>query len=375
MTHLLVTNDYPPKLGGIQSYLWELWRRLPPDETVVVTASQPNAGGFDAAACHRIIRLAAPVLLPTLGVRAAVRRIAQQVGATLVVLDPALPLGLLGPSIGLPYAVVLHGAEVAIPARLPGLNTLLSRVVRGARLVVSAGGYPAAEARRLLGRAMPETVVVPPGVDLERFRPLSDEQRRAARGRLGLPVDGRVVVAVNRLVPRKGLDVLIEAAGRLASGHPDLTVAIGGTGRDAGRLGALAARRGAPVRFLGRVADGDLPDLLGAADVVAMLCRDRWLGLEQEGFGIVFLEGAAAGVAVLAGRSGGSEEAVAHELTGLVVDRPGDVALATSQLARLLDDGGLRDRFGKAGRTRAEERFDYDQLAARLRDALSSAAG
>jgi phosphatidylinositol alpha-1,6-mannosyltransferase len=375
VTHLLVTNDFPPKVGGIQSYLWELWRRLPADEFAVLTIDHEGAKAFDAAAPYRIERLKVPMLLPTPKLRRTIERLAPEVGASLVVLDPALPVGLIGPSLELPYAVVLHGAEVTVPGRLPGARTLLARVISRASLIVAAGGYPAAEARRATGGELPPTVVVPPGVDLERFHPLDPAERSAARRRLGLPEDGRLVVAVSRLVPRKGMDVLIEAAARLAPERPDLTVAIGGTGRDAPRLARLVARTGAPVRLLGRVPDEDLPALDGAADVWAMCCRNRWWGLEQEGFGIVFLEAAAAGVPQLAGRSGGAGEAVLHGTTGLVADRPGDVVVVTEALGRLLDDAELRSRLGSAARERAVESFGYEGLAARLHEALVAAGG
>jgi phosphatidylinositol alpha-1,6-mannosyltransferase len=127
--------------------------------------------------------------------------------------------------------------------------------------------------------------------------------------------------------------------------------------------------------MLGRVSDDDLPLLDGCADVWAMLCRDRWLGLEQEGFGIVFLEAAAAGVVQVAGRSGGAHEAVEHDKTGLVVDDPSDPAAVAAVLASLLVDPERRRRLGEAARKRAEEEFDYDVLAARLRFALEQAGG
>jgi phosphatidylinositol alpha-1,6-mannosyltransferase len=169
------------------------------------------------------------------------------------------------------------------------------------------------------------------------------------------------------------MDVLIEASAALAAEHPDLVVAIAGAGRDARRLASLARRLDAPVRFFGGVSDEDLPGLVGAADIAAVLCRTRWGGLEQEGFGIVFLEAAATGVPQVAGRSGGSHEAVVDGVTGLVVDRPGDVAVATRALAALLDDEGRRLGLGAAARRRACAEFDYDILATRLDAALRAA--
>jgi phosphatidylinositol alpha-1,6-mannosyltransferase len=247
---------------------------------------------------------------------------------------------------------------------------VLAHVLRGAREVIAAGGYPAAEGERAARRSLPVTVVAP-GVDVDRFVPLGPAQRAAARARLGLPEEGRLVVSLSRLVPRKGFDVVIEAAARLAPSRPDLVVAIGGSGRDRPRLEKVVARTGAPVRFLGRVPDADMPALYGAADVFAMLCRNRWAGLEQEGFGMVFLEAAACGVPQIAGDSGGAGEAVAHEETGLVVEHPDDVDRVTAALARLLDDADLRARLGAAARTRAVTEFSHDVLADRLGKTLA----
>jgi phosphatidyl-myo-inositol dimannoside synthase len=365
VTHLLVTNDFPPKVGGIQSYLWELWRRLDPTTFTVLTTPYEGAAEWDAEQPYRIERTRERVLWPT---RSLVRRIdalAAETGAGLVVLDPALPVGLAGPRLARPYGLVLHGAEITVPGRLPGSRRLLAHVLRGASEVVSAGGYPAAEGRRAARRLLPVTNV-PPGVDPDRFRPLDDEARAKARARFQLPEDAPLVVSLSRLVPRKGMDVLIRASTDLARTRPDLVVAIGGSGRDRARLERLVERTGAPVRLLGRVPDADLPDLYGCADVYAMLCRNRWAGLEQEGFGIVFLEAAACAVPQVAGLSGGAAEAVADGQTGVVVHRPGDPSAVAAALAGLLDDPGRRSAMGAAARERAVAKLSYDVLAARL---------
>ncbi|HEX3981301.1 MAG TPA: glycosyltransferase family 4 protein [Acidimicrobiales bacterium] len=380
MTHLLVTNDFPPKVGGIQAYLWELWSRMDPDTFAVLTArSHPDAARFDREQAVRgvhIERVRSPVLVPTPSLVRRIRDTALRVGASLVVLDPVFPLGLVGPELGLPYAVLLHGAEVAIPGRLPASRQLVTRVLRRSVLTVSAGGYPASEAARAVRRRdMPPVVEVPPGVDLERFRPLSRDERTSARAALGLPVDGPLVVSVSRLVPRKGMDVLIDAAVRLRSDWPDLTVAIAGRGRDSDRLAGRIAEYSAPVRMLDGVSDDDLPLLVGAADIFVMLCRNRWIGLEQEGFGIVFLEAAAAGVPQVAGASGGAGEAVVDGVTGVVVGRPTDVGSAARAIGRLLADPDLRLRMGEASRQRAEASFDYDKLAPRLAASLADVEG
>ena len=159
--HLLVTNDFPPKVGGIQSYLWELWRRLPGDDVTVLTTPHPDAAAWDARQPFRVERTAERVLLPTRALARRIDRLAAEVDARLVLLDPALPVGLVGPRLVRPYGVVLHGAEVAIPGRVPGARAVLGRVLRGAELVVAAGGYPAREGERAAGCPLP-TVIVPP---------------------------------------------------------------------------------------------------------------------------------------------------------------------------------------------------------------------
>lgn len=372
MTHLLVTNDFPPKFGGIQTYLWELWRRLDPSTFTVLTTPYDGAAEWDATQPFAVERTREKVLLPSRSLVRRVDELARRTDAGLVLLDPALPVGLIGPHLERPYGVVLHGAEVTVPGRLPGGRQALARVLKGAHEVIAAGGYPAAEAQRAVRRSLQVPVtVVPPGVDVDRFVPLSDDERRAARRRLGLPEDGRLVVSLSRLVPRKGMDVLIEAAAQLMAIRPDLTVAIGGSGRDRTRLDRLAERSGAPVRFLGRVPDDDMPALYGAADVFAMLCRNRWAGLEQEGFGMVFLEAAACGVPQVAGDSGGAAEAVEDEVTGLVVGEPDDAGAVAGALARLLDDADLRARMGRAARARAVSDLSHEVLAERLGKVLA----
>ncbi|MGZ4795427.1 MAG: glycosyltransferase family 4 protein [Acidimicrobiia bacterium] len=359
MTSLLVTNDFPPKIGGIQSYLWELWRRLPPAETTVMTTSYGGDHAWDAQQAFRVVRRRQKVLWPTPGLARDVDALAREVGADVVFVDPALPLGRIVPRLhSAPAVVVLHGAEITVPGRTP-IRPLLARVLGSAAGVVAAGGYPLAEAQRAARASVP-ALVVPPGIDPGRFRPPRDDAERIeARAHLGLPVDARIVLGASRLVPRKGFDVLVDALGSLPG---DVVVAIVGGGRDRRRLERRAEARGVAdrVRFLGRVSDADLPVAHRAADVFAMLCRDRWGALEAEGFGIVFLEAGASGLACVAGRSGGSHEAVLDGETGYVVD-PRDVDGVAAHLRRLLDDPALRTRFGAAARARAESEWSYDR--------------
>jgi phosphatidylinositol alpha-1,6-mannosyltransferase len=360
---LLVTNDFPPKIGGIQSYLYELWRRLPVAEATVFTPRHDGDAVWDAEQAFRVVRARERVLLPTRSLADRIDALARELESSVVVLDPWLPLGHLGPRLqAAAYAVIVHGSEVTVPGRLPASRQLGARVLRGAVGVVAAGHYPAREAERAAGRTL-AGVVVPPGVDVERFRPLDADARRATRLTFGLDPDRPLVLGVSRLVPRKGFDHLVDAV----TGLPDVQVAIAGAGRDRKRLEHRAEARGVAsrVRFLGRVPDDEsFPRLYACADVFAMPCRDRWGGLEAEGFGIVFLEAAAAGVPAVAGRSGGSHEAVVDGETGFVVSpRTLDVRAA---IEALVADEALRTRMGEAARRRAVAEFSYDALAARL---------
>jgi phosphatidylinositol alpha-1,6-mannosyltransferase len=364
VTSLLVTNDFPPKVGGIQSFLYELWRRLPPDETHVLTTPYAGAADWDAAQRFSIERVRERVLLPSPRLARRIDAMAREREADLIFVDPVLPLGLVGRRLrAAPHVFIAHGAEVNVPGRLPGSRTLARRVLRAASGLVAAGEYPARVAARVAGAALP-TLVVPPGVDPDRFRPLTAGDRTAARRRFGLAADRPLVLGLSRLVPRKGFDVLIDAVAGL---DPGVQLAVGGAGRDAGRLARRAAERGITDRctFLGRVPEADLADLYGCADVFAMLCRERWGGLEAEGYGIVFVEAAACGVPSIAGRSGGSHEAVVNGETGFVVD-PHDPGGVRGALDQLLGDDALRERLGAAARKRAVEELAYDRQVERL---------
>jgi phosphatidylinositol alpha-1,6-mannosyltransferase len=369
--HLLVTNDFPPKIGGIQSLLWEWWRRLPADSFAVLTSPYAGAEEFDAAEPYRIERVREPALLPHPLMVQRINALADDFGADLVVLDPAVPLGLVGPSLNRPYDLVLHGAEVTVPGRIPGSKQTLAYTLNRARHIVAAGGYPAAEADAAAGRELPVTVV-PCGVDPDRFQPVDDSTRRATRERFGLPADAELIVGISRLVPRKGFDTAIRAVARLSRVRPGVHLAIAGDGRDAERLRRLAKELDAPVTFLGRVPNDDLPLVYASADIFTMLCRNRWGGLEQEGFGIVFLEAASCGVPQVAGRSGGAAEAVAHGETGFVIDDPQDTQAVADAFAEILDDGTLRASMSERSRRRVEEEFAYDVLSRRLGESLGA---
>jgi phosphatidylinositol alpha-1,6-mannosyltransferase len=315
--------------------------------------------------------------------------VAWEHGSEVVLFGHGLPLGLLGPDLarrGFPYVVATHGAEYWF-ALLPGLSTALRVATSGATRVLAVSRFTGRVVRTAVSPRVPVSLL-PPGVDTERFRPdLSGDEVRARHG-LG---DRPLVVCVSRLVPRKGQDVLIRAMPRILRRVPDAALLIVGTGSDRARLDALAAEapRGsvafagevpdaeAPrgsVAFAGEVPDAELPAHYAAADVFAMPCRSRLAGLEVEGFGIVYLEAAAAGKPVVAGNSGGAAEAVTDGETGLVVDGRHEDAVGEA-VAALLADPARSEAMGKAGRARAERWFAWPRLTERLALWLREAAG
>ena len=363
MTSLLVTNDFPPKIGGIQSYLFELWRRLPPGETTVFTTNYADDKAWDAVRRFKVVRARESQFFPTPSLAKRIDSLAREVGADVIFLDPWLPLGQLGPRLrAAPYVVIVHGAEVTVPGRLPASRALGARVLHRAAGVVAASEYSAREAVRAARRKLPG-VVVPPGVDVDRFRPVDASERLAVRKAFGLDADRPLVVGMSRLVPRKGFDVLIDAV----AGLPDVGLAIAGGGRDRRRLEARSTKRGlaSRVRFLGRVPDGALAPLLASADVFAMPCRDRWFGLEAEGFGIVFLEAAAAGLPTIGGNSGGVPEAIEEGRTGLLVSGT-DAAELAQAIRTLATSEFTRRQFGSAGRARVRQHFTWERAAAQV---------
>ena len=384
--HLLVTNDFPPKIGGIQSYLWELWRRFPTGSAEVLTTPYADTAAFDAAAPLPITRTKQKWMAPTRGLREQIVAHANRIGTDFVLLDPALPMGWLGPQLrseGIRYGVILHGAEVTVPGRLPLARAALAKVLVDAELVIAAGGYPLAEGERAIGRKL-ASIIIPPGVDVERFIPLAGsenhelhaETRSELRPSLGIPVVGPLIVCTSRLVPRKGFDTVIAAAGQIAAEFGSLTVAISGGGRDRERLErkakeTMTKHASLDVRFLGRTTDEQLVQLLQVGDVHAMICRNRWGGLEQEGFGIVFLEAAACGTPQIAGASGGSAEAVINGETGLVVANPKSATEVASAMRTLLKNPNLQTQMSVAGRNRVVKELTYDILATKLHSRIT----
>jgi len=369
----VVTNDFPPRLGGVQQFVWNLVRKLPPERVAVLAPNWPGWREHDAAQPYPVHRWPSTFLWPTRDLAHRVRGLAREQGTEVILFGHGFPLPLLGPGLagnGLPYVVITHGAEIW-QARVPGFAQLFRRAMGGAREVTAITRYTAGLLRPAIPVEVPLTLL-PPAVDPERFRP--DADGSPVRGRFGLG-DRRIVLCVSRLVARKGQDSLIEAMPVVSELCPDAVLVLAGGGEDRGRLEELAGAVAPPgsVVFAGEVSDVELPAFYAACDLFAMPCRSRFGGLEVEGFGIVFLEASSTGRAVVAGRSGGSDEAVADEVTGLLVEgtEPKAVALA---ITRLLNDPALREAMGRAGRERVERGFTWTNRAEQLADILRRSA-
>ena len=366
MRTLVVTNDFPPRPGGIQAFVHSLASRQPEGEVVVYAPAWQGAEDFDAAQPFPVVRHPTSLMLPTPDVLRRARAIAGAEGCDRVWFGAAAPLGLLAAPLGLERAVAsTHGHEVGW-ALLPGARQVLRRIGRGVDVVTYLGEYT----RERLARAVPDSELaqLPSGVDTALFRPGcgGDEVRR----RVGLR-DRPVVVCVSRLVPRKGQDVLIRALPRIRAQVPDTALLLVGGGPDAPRLQRLAAETGVAddVVLTGSVPWEELPAHYDAGDVFAMPCRTRRAGLEVEGLGIVFLEASATGLPVVAGRSGGSPDAVLDGVTGHVVDGR-SVEQVADRLSALLADPARAHEMGAAGRQWVEREWRWDVLAQRLRALL-----
>ncbi|MER8031490.1 glycosyltransferase family 4 protein [Streptomyces bauhiniae] len=373
---LIVTNDFPPRPGGIQAFLHNMALRLDPDRIVVHASTWKRGregaeatGAFDAEQPFTVVRDRTTMLLPT---PAATRRavgLLREHGCTSVWFGAAAPLGLMAPALRQAGAERLvattHGHEAGW-AQLPGARQLLRRIGESTDTITYLGEYTRSRiAAALTPEAAGRMVQLPPGVDEKTFHPGSGGDE--VRARLGL-TDRPVVVCVSRLVPRKGQDTLIRAMPQILAAEPDAVLLIVGGGPYEADLHRLAAETGVAdsVRFTGAVPWAELPAHFGAGDVFAMPCRTRRGGLDVEGLGIVYLEASATGLPVVAGDSGGAPDAVLDGETGWVV-RGGEPAEAAERITALLADEGLRRRMGERGRSWVEEKWRWDLLAERLK--------
>lgn len=370
---LLVTNDYPPRVGGIQRTLEALVRQLPPERIAVLCPEQDDAAAFDAAVPYRVLRQPERFLWPAPQVAARLAEAVRSSDAEIVLFGATYPLGLLGPGLarrGIPYLSAAHGFEYWLSIA-PGTHALMRRATsRASRVPVMCSAFIARVVRTAVPDRVPVSVMYP-GADTDAFHPgLPVDDLRERHG-LG---DRPVVVCVSRLVPRKGQDVLIRGIGSVRRRVPEAVLVVVGGGPYRAALEGMAAEL-APagsVVFTGQVPEEDLPRYYRLGDVFAMPCRNRLGGFEVEGWGNVFIEAAACGRPVVVGDSGGAREALVDGETGVLVDGT-DVDAVADAVAGLLADPARAESLGRAGRERVERHYTWPRAAAELAGWLRAA--
>lgn len=370
---LIVTNDFPPRTGGIESFVLAMAQRMPPGEVVVHTARQRGDAAFDAGLPFPVVRDRSPLMVPTPGIARRAAAIARAEGCDQVWFGAAAPLGLMAGRLraaGVERLVATtHGHEVWW-ARVPPTRALLRRIGRDVDVVTYLGEYCRSHiAPALDDAAAARMVQLTPGVDDQAFHPGAggaDVRRRYGLG------DRPVVVCVSRMVARKGQDVLVRALPRIRREVPDAALLLVGDGPHRRHVERLVDRLGLArdVVLTGRVPWAQTPAYYDAGDVFCMPARTRRGGLEPEALGICYLEAAATGLPVVAGDSGGAPDAVLDGENGYVVDGR-DVAAVADRCARLLQDRELAGAFGTRGREWVAERWRWDDLAVRLRQLLA----
>ena len=367
---LVVTNDFPPRQGGIQTFVAALLERRPPDSLVVLASDSPGSVEHDAALPYPVVRRPTGILLPTRATARAAVELAEEFGCDTAFFGAAAPLGLLAPTLraaGVAHLVgATHGHETGWVA-LPGSRQLMQRIAAGLDVVTYISEYTRDRlAPALAGRA--RLAQLSPGVDVDRFTPDADGSEVRRRWGLG---EAPVVVCVSRLVPRKGQDVLVAAWPRVLARHPGARLLLvgGGPSEAALRRAVAAADLQDSVVLTGPVGHEELPQHYAAGDVFAMPCRTRRRGLDVEGLGMVFLEAAACARPVVAGTSGGAPEAVRDGVTGSVVDPRSPEAVAAALDALLADPDRAR-AMGAAGRAWVEERWSWSTIAGTFADLL-----
>jgi len=382
---LLVSEWFPPAVGGSAVLLSNVYSRVP--DVTVLTVSQQAAVASTSAEYARIVRRRFGTGLGLLNFQSGLGhlRLAREIraldptGRAVVHCGRALPEGTMAwlSSFGRrPYLCWTHGEELPIAQASRELRWLLGQVHRGAAGLI-ANSHNTARLLRDLGNAADRVHVVHPGVDVTRFTPVarSESLHQRLRGRFPL-----LLLSVGRLQARKGHDLVLRALGRASSlGTPlPFRYVVVGDGPEGPRLRTLAAdlALGDSVEFAGAVPPDELPAYFASADV--FVHPNRVEGSDFEGFGIVFLEAAAAGVAVIGGRSGGVPEAVEDGVTGLLVSGQ-DTDELRAALVALADSGNRRREMGAAGRARAIEQFTWERAARQVqkidRDVRTRLAG
>lgn len=367
----MITNDFPPRAGGIQAFVHGLVERQPVDSVVVFASAWKNSAAFDAQQSFQVIRHSESLMLPTPRVGRTVREIAAAEGCTRVLFGATAPLGLLAAGLrraGAERLVgITHGHEAGW-AQAPGTNRVIRRIGNSTDTITFLGEYT----RRRIARALTPSAAdrmrrLVPGVDDTVFNPanaISGSQIRANLGLGGRPV----VVCISRLMPRKGQDTLIHAWPTVRKRFPDAALLLVGGGPYKQKLHQMVAANGLgnDVVITGSVPWDELPAHYTAGDIFAMPCRTRNAGWDVEGLGMVYLEASASGLPVIAGDSGGAPDAVVAGQTGIVV-KGTSIRETADAIINLLADPGRARRMGETGREWVLQNWQWHQMATRLK--------
>jgi len=379
---LLITNDFPPIVSGISTVFYQIWKRLPSDRTMILAPKAPGCDEFDKKEPFHIIRKRIPT--GESGKTKLVKMIfnifyalcyAKKYNIGKLHCGQILsvgPAGLICKKLfGVKYNVYVYGSETLRFGNSRMMSWLMKKVIEEAEELVPNSEFTLHEYERW-GVPREKMVTIVPGVDTVFFHPEGKSQYLVEKHRLQ---NKQIIMTVGRLDERKGHDMVIRAMTYLIKRFPDVVYMIVGKGREEQRLKNLADNLKLQDRvvFTGFVADESLPDYYNLCDVFVLPNRETeshdQLKGDYEGFGVVFLEASACGKPVIAGKSGGSCEAVVDGITGLMVDPRSDDDIAHA-IERILEDKSFAGRLGMAGRNRAEKEFDWQHITQIMKNIL-----
>jgi phosphatidylinositol alpha-1,6-mannosyltransferase len=372
---LVITNDFPPRPGGIQTFGYEIVRRFEPDSVTVLTSDWDGAAEFDAAQDFKVIRANTKTLLPSKSTLAMAREIVVSENITRVLFGAAAPLGLLASplrKLGVKNIVGMTQGHETGWAMTPGTKQALRKIGNDTDYLTYISEYTHKKiAKALSPEAASRMRRIVPGVNVTEFSPTNSSFGNQLRAELGW-TDRPVIVCVSRLMARKGQDELIRALPEVHETSPMASLIIVGEGPYRKDLESLVKKFGLEefVHLTGKVSQGELSKWYAAGDIFAMPCRTRMGGWDVEGLGIVFLEGSATGLPVIVGDSGGAIDAVLDGETGYLVNGTNTSEIA-QRISYLIANPDAAKRMGEAGRNWVSQEWTWDQNFKKLDGLLS----
>lgn len=355
---LLVTSSFLPGRGGIESYLAELCTELSPELAVLAPATRDGKPIPELP--YPAFAYEGQMVLPGNGLVRAIDDAARSLNVDRILFGTPWPLSLIAPrvaALGYPYGFIVYGAELLVPAAVPGLRGFMLETLARSDFILGCSNYTL---DRLAGMLEARNLTIPPRerlparVDLARFDPEVDTS--GVREKLGLSPDDRIVLSFGRLVERKGVHRIIDVMPEIQRRVPNAVLVVAGGGPEEKNLRAQAGATTARVIFAGRVPEEDAPALFATADVFTLPVVDRYFGLEVEGLGVVMLEAAACGTPSVIGRSGGSPETVVDGETGFVLDAR-DRGMLAERVGYLLERPDEAAEMGRKARAYVEHEF------------------